>query len=187
LKSQTTTTHAHNKSLRETIDGLRRGTLHVRSSEDRCAPDSIELFRRANRTLQETGANPLFLVVGMLQHRDADTGEMACAPLILLPLEIRRLSTTEGCEVRRSEADITLNAALVEWVVQYRIENPKEYLFDVRHPDLTLRDLSEAAMREIVGDRTVDEVLTVGRQDIENEAVQRRMAVQLADKVVLAL
>jgi len=105
------------------IDGLRRGTLHVRSSEDRCAPDSIELFRRANRTLQETGANPLFLVVGMLQHRDADTGEMACAPLILLPLEIRRLSTTEGCEVRRSEADITLNAALVEFLRQrYKLE-----------------------------------------------------------------
>jgi hypothetical protein len=105
------------------IDGLRRGTLHVRSSEDRCAPDSIELFRRANRTLQETGANPLFLVVGMLQHRDADTGETACAPLILLPLEIRRLSTTEGCEVRRSEADITLNAALVEFLRQrYKLE-----------------------------------------------------------------
>lgn len=66
-----------------------------------------------------------------------------------------------------------LNAALVEWVVQYRIENPKEYLFDVRHPDLTLRDLSEAAMREIVGDRTVDEVLTVGRQEIEVAALAR--------------
>ncbi len=66
-----------------------------------------------------------------------------------------------------------LNAALVEWVVQYRIENPREYLFDVRHPDLTLRDLSEAAMREIVGDRTVDELLTVGRQEIEVAALSR--------------
>ncbi|MEI6715031.1 MAG: FtsH protease activity modulator HflK [Verrucomicrobiota bacterium] len=66
-----------------------------------------------------------------------------------------------------------LNAALVEWVIQYRIDNPKEYLFDVRHPDLTLRDLSESAMREVIGDRTVDEVITIGRQEIEIAALAR--------------
>jgi membrane protease subunit HflK len=66
-----------------------------------------------------------------------------------------------------------LNAALVEWVVQYRIEDPREYLFDVRNPGETLRDLSEAAMREVIGDRTVDELITIGRQDIEIEALAR--------------
>jgi membrane protease subunit HflK len=66
-----------------------------------------------------------------------------------------------------------LNAALVEWVVQYRISDPKEYLFDVRNPGQTLRDLSEAAMREVIGDRTVDEVITIGRQDIEVSALSR--------------
>ena len=66
-----------------------------------------------------------------------------------------------------------LNAALVEWVVQYRISDPKEFLFDVRNPNQTLRDLSEAAMREIVGDRTVDELITIGRQDIEVSALAR--------------
>src|SRR6266478_7988451 len=66
-----------------------------------------------------------------------------------------------------------LNAALVEWVVQYRIEDPRQYLFDVRNPEGTLRDLSEAAMREVVGDRTVDELITIGRQDIEVEALAR--------------
>src|SRR3954452_7684058 len=66
-----------------------------------------------------------------------------------------------------------LNAALVEWVVQYRISDPKEYLFDVRNPNQTLRDLSEASMREVIGDRTVDEVITIGRQDIEVAALAR--------------
>src|SRR5216117_839757 len=66
-----------------------------------------------------------------------------------------------------------LNAALVEWVVQYRISDPKEFLFDVRNPGQTLRDLSEAAMREVIGDRTVDEVITIGRQDIEVAALAR--------------
>jgi len=59
-----------------------------------------------------------------------------------------------------------LNAAVVEWVVQYRVDNPYNYLFRVRDVEGTLRDLSEAVMREVVGDRTVDEVLTVGRQEV---------------------
>jgi modulator of FtsH protease HflK len=73
----------------------------------------------------------------------------------------------------RSMVTGDLNAALVEWVVQYRIDDPKQYLFDVRNPGQTLRDLSEAAMREVIGDRTVDEVITIGRQDIELSALAR--------------
>jgi modulator of FtsH protease HflK len=76
-------------------------------------------------------------------------------------------------EEERSMVTGDLNAALVEWVVQYRIEDPSQYLFDVRNPGETLRDLSEAAMREVVGDRTVDELITIGRQDIEIEALAR--------------
>lgn len=70
-----------------------------------------------------------------------------------------------------------LNAALVEWVVQYRIEDPAQYLFEVRNPDATLRDVSESVMREVVGDRTVDEVITIGRQGIEDEALVKLQAV----------
>jgi len=66
-----------------------------------------------------------------------------------------------------------LNAALVEWVVQYRISDPVKFLFDVREPRGTLRDVSESVMREVVGDRTVDEVITIGRQEIESEALTK--------------
>lgn len=59
-----------------------------------------------------------------------------------------------------------LNIANVEWVVQYRINDPYKYMFKVKNPDETLRFMSEASMRQIVGDRTVNEVLTVGRQEI---------------------
>jgi membrane protease subunit HflK len=59
-----------------------------------------------------------------------------------------------------------LNLADVEWVVQYRIDDPYNFLFKVREPETTLRDISESAMRQIVGDRTVNEVLTVGRSEI---------------------
>ena len=69
-----------------------------------------------------------------------------------------------------------LNAALVEWVIQYRISDPVKFLFDVREPKGTLRDVSESVMREVVGDRTVDEVITIGRQEIEAEALTKMQA-----------
>ena len=56
------------------------------------------------------------------------------------------------------------------WVIQFRIENAFDFLFKVRNPGDALRDVSESVMREVVGDRTVDEVLTIGRQDIETSA-----------------
>ena len=83
------------------------------------------------------------------------------------------IQASEEPEEEKSMVTGDLNAALVEWVVQYRIEDPSQYLFEVRNPAETLRDLSEAAMREVVGDRTVDELITIGRQDIEIEALTR--------------
>mgnify|MGYP003632626545 CR=1 FL=1 len=65
-----------------------------------------------------------------------------------------------------------LNLAEVQWVVQYRVDDAYKNLFKVRNPQSTLRIISEAAMRQIVGDRTVNEVLTVGRTEIANELQQ---------------
>jgi membrane protease subunit HflK len=60
-----------------------------------------------------------------------------------------------------------LNVAVVEWIVQYRVADPYLYLFKVRNLEDTFRAMNEAVMRETVGDRTVTEVVTVGRQEIE--------------------
>ncbi len=62
-----------------------------------------------------------------------------------------------------------LNAAMVEWVVQYRIVDPYKFLFQVRNVEKTFRDMSEAVMRRTVGDRTVNEVLTIGRAEVALE------------------
>jgi modulator of FtsH protease HflK len=63
-----------------------------------------------------------------------------------------------------------LNVAEVEWSVQYRIRDPRQYLFDVRDVPRTFRDMSEAAMRQVVGDHSVDEVVTIGREVVAHEA-----------------
>ena len=81
-------------------------------------------------------------------------------------------------EQERSIVTGDLNTATVEWIIQYRIREPQLFLFKVRDPGNTLRDISESVMRTVVGDRTVDEVITIGRQEIEAEAL-----IQLQEQV----
>jgi len=92
-----------------------------------------------------------------------------------------------GADVARETRMVTgdLNAALVEWVVQYRISDPVKFLFEVREPSETLRYVSESVMREVVGDRTVDEVITIGRQEIEADALTKMQA--LATKYAMGV
>lgn len=83
---------------------------------------------------------------------------------------------TEDRYGQDSEKDMVtgdLNSATVEWVVQFHISDSFNYVFKFKDPQKTLRDLAEAAMREVVGDRTVDEVLTFGRQEMEAAAMER--------------
>jgi membrane protease subunit HflK len=67
-----------------------------------------------------------------------------------------------------------LNVAVVEWITQYRVNDPYKFLFKVRNVVETFRDMNEAVMRAVIGDRSVNEVLTIGRQEIASE-VERRL------------
>ena len=78
-----------------------------------------------------------------------------------------------------------LNVAVVEWIVQYRVADPYLYLFKVRNLEDTFRAMNEASMREVVGDRTVTEVLTVGRQEIEVRVEERLQ--DLADQYEMGI
>ncbi len=64
-----------------------------------------------------------------------------------------------------------LNIADVEWIIQYRIKDPMKYLFKVRNVKETLRDVSESVIREVVGDRSVDEVIVLNRKEIADKSV----------------
>jgi membrane protease subunit HflK len=63
-----------------------------------------------------------------------------------------------------------LSIAEVEWVVQYKIDNAKDFLFNVRKPEKVLRDVSESVMRSLVGDSSVDDVIASRRVEINVEA-----------------
>jgi modulator of FtsH protease HflK len=63
-----------------------------------------------------------------------------------------------------------LNVAIAEWIVQFRIIDPYKYLFKVRDVHTTFRYMNEAVVRQVVGDHSVDEVITIGRAKIASES-----------------
>jgi len=63
-----------------------------------------------------------------------------------------------------------LNVVVMEWIVQYKIKDPYNYLFKIRDVESTFRYMNEAVVRKAVGDNAVDEVLTIGRARIANDA-----------------
>lgn len=90
-----------------------------------------------------------------------------------------------GIRSTYSEEDLTaeslmltgdLNVAVVEWTAQFRVRDSYKYLFKVRNVRQTFRDMNETVMREVIGDRSVNEVLTVGRQEIAAQVELRLQA-----------
>ena len=86
---------------------------------------------------------------------------------------VRTVYTPEKWEDESLMLTGDLNVAVVEWIVQYRIVDPYKYLFKVRDVRKTIRDISEVVMRMVVGDRSVDEVLTIGRMEAATQAQKK--------------
>ena len=84
--------------------------------------------------------------------------------------------TTAGLEGESLMLTGDLNVAVVEWTTQFRIKEPYKFLFKVRSVGETFQDMNEAVMREVIGDRSVTEVLTIGRQEIATEVEVRLQA-----------
>ncbi|MHC4353341.1 MAG: FtsH protease activity modulator HflK [Planctomycetota bacterium] len=136
-------------------------------------PDEVGVVLRFGRFARETSPGPHFLIPIM-------------ETVIKVPVE-RQLKQEFGFRtvqagVRTEYTDerqhldesmmLTgdLNVGVVEWIVQYKIKDPYAFLFKVRDVESTFRDMSEAAMRQVVGDHSVDEVLTIGRELIAAQA-----------------
>jgi len=74
-----------------------------------------------------------------------------------------------------------LNCAIVPWIVQFRISEPDKFLFKVRNVRETLRDLSEAIMRQVVGDRSINEVINKRKEIADMARVELQKALDEAD------
>ncbi|MBU4457557.1 MAG: FtsH protease activity modulator HflK [Candidatus Omnitrophica bacterium] len=67
-----------------------------------------------------------------------------------------------------------LNVLVVEWIVQFKIKDPVKLLFNIRDPRATIRSISEAVMRQVVGDESVTDILTTRRIEI-NQIAQDKL------------
>jgi membrane protease subunit HflK len=137
-------------------------------------PDEVGIVTRFGRYQSTTPPGPHFkLPFGIEQVRK-------------VPVE-RQLKQEFGFRTARSDIQSTysrddrataeslmltgdLNVANVEWIVQYKISDPYKYLFKLRDVEETFRLMTEASMRAVVGDHSVTELLTVGREGIAARA-----------------
>lgn len=86
------------------------------------------------------------------------------------------------------------NIVSCQFIIQFRIADAYRYLFSIKDPENAVKNAAEAALREVVGKKTIDEVLTTGRAEVQEETLKllqgildryesgiRILAVQLQD------
>ena len=98
---------------------------------------------------------------------------------------VRTSYTREGLLDESQMLTGDLNVAVVEWIVQFKIKDPRAFLFNVRDVRTTFRDMSEAAVRQVVGDHSVDEVITTGRANIA--ALSKDLLQELCDRYEIGI
>ena len=130
----------------------------------------VQFFGRYVRTT-EPGLN-FKLPLGIEKVTKVNVREIQTAEFGFRTAQVNlRSRARSGGENQNESLMLTgdLNVAIVPWIVQYRVKNPFEYLFKVRDVRRILRDMSEATMRLVVGDRSINEVISK-RDEIAVEA-----------------
>ncbi len=168
-----------------TLGAVVFAVLAVATSYYQVEPDEVGVLRRLGRFVGTSEPGPHFRLpfgidrvqnVPVQRQLKMEFGFRTDKPAVQSSY---RPGTTD---LKREAVMLTgdLNVAVVEWIVQYKIKDPYAFLFRVRNVDETLRILSEASMRLVVGDHSVNEVLTTGRQKVATDAKQ--LLQQLADR-----
>lgn len=100
-------------------DELVHGRLHTDLEEPEHNRRLTELYRAARNALEENGTNTLFAAVGILEWRETEHSDRVLrAPLLLVPVELRRKSVLEGFSLRRIDEETRLNVTLMEMLRQ---------------------------------------------------------------------
>lgn len=101
-------------------DELKHGRLHTALDESEHPRRLTELYRAARVALDENGTNTLFAAVGFLEWRQTEHSDRILrAPLLLVPVELRRKSVLEGFSLRRVDEETRLNVTLMEMLRQH--------------------------------------------------------------------
>ncbi|MGK2905756.1 MAG: FtsH protease activity modulator HflK [Desulfuromonadales bacterium] len=83
--------------------------------------------------------------------------------------DVRTTYTKKGLEDESLTLTGDLNVSDVEWIVQFQVSDPYKFIFRIKDPVETIRDLSEAMVRRSIGNANVTEVLTTERANLAND------------------
>ena len=97
-------------------DELARGWLRANLEETELFKRATKAFRDARSSLEETGARSLYVAIGFLEYRVEARDSAVLAPLLLVPVELERVSRSEGFRVVPVAEDTVPNVALVEYL-----------------------------------------------------------------------
>lgn len=101
-------------------DELKHHRLHTNLDESEHARCLTELFRSARNAIEENGTNTLFAAIGFLEWRESELSDRIFrAPLLLMPVELKRKSVIEGFALRRLDEETRLNVTLMEMLNQH--------------------------------------------------------------------
>jgi len=133
------------------------------------APEETGVIQRFGRYVRLTGPGLHFkLPFGIETVGKVKTGRNFQMEFGYRTVEagVRSRFTERGFKEESLMLSGDLNVVDLQWTVQYKIGDPKDFLFQVKDVDSAIRDMSESVMRRVVGNRLFDFVLTVGRAEI---------------------
>ncbi|HZA52269.1 MAG TPA: FtsH protease activity modulator HflK [Myxococcaceae bacterium] len=147
-------------------------TIAIFTSYAQVEPDEVGVILRLGRFIGTAEPGPHFRIPFWIDRIVKVPVQRQLKAEFGFRTERQAVARGASSDVRRESLMLTgdLNVAVVEWIVQYKIADPFRYLFKVKNVEEMLRDISEASMRAVVGDHSVNEVLTTGRQKIATEA-----------------
>ncbi|RJX36185.1 MAG: FtsH protease activity modulator HflK [Desulfarculus sp.] len=148
-------------------------------------PEETGIVLRFGRLVRETGPGLHFkLPLGVEQALTVKTGRVFKEEFGFRGIApgVRSRFTEKGYGDESLMLSGDLNVIEVKWIVQYKIKEPKLWLFAVRDPVAAIRDLSESVMRQIVGNSLSDQVLTLQRTEIAIQAQKKLQEILSAYK-----
>jgi membrane protease subunit HflK len=135
-------------------------------------PEETAVVQRFGRVQRSTGPGLHFKIpLGIETVRHVPTARVLKEEFGFRSLAAGRQARSAGGDYSNESLMLTgdLNVIDVQWIVQFRVEDPVGYLFKVREQREAFRDIAEAIMRRVVGNRLGSDVLTVGRVAIATE------------------
>ena len=129
-------------------------------------PAEEAVVTRFGKHVRTVGPGPHWLPFGIEAYEKVNVQEVRSAEI-----GFRTAGRTQGT-VGNESLMLTQDENIVDvkFAVQYRVSNAENYLFNVREPDITLREVAESSIREVVGKSTMDFVLTEGRSAVALDA-----------------